>query len=127
MTETRTVALNVEAVARICHEVNRAYCQSIGDDSQLPWEDAPDWQRESAIDGVKFVMEHTFAGPDASHENWRRAKEAAGWKHGPVKDPHKKEHPCMVSFDNLPEEQKAKDYIFRAVVLTTISGPSVWV
>jgi hypothetical protein len=39
-----------------------------------------------------------------------------GWKYGPVKDPEKKEHPCFVPYDRLPTEQKAKDYIFGAVV-----------
>jgi hypothetical protein len=39
-----------------------------------------------------------------------------GWKYGPVKDPEKKEHPCLVSFSELPKEQQAKDFIFRAIV-----------
>lgn len=29
------------SVARICHEVNRAYCEALGDTSQVSWEDAP--------------------------------------------------------------------------------------
>lgn len=32
-------------VAHVAHEVNRAYCQSLGDNSQPTWEDAPHWQR----------------------------------------------------------------------------------
>ena len=32
------------------------------------------------------------------------------------KDPGKKEHPCMVPFDRLPSDQKAKDFIFSAIV-----------
>ncbi|MFH2219092.1 MAG: RyR domain-containing protein [Pseudomonadota bacterium] len=39
-----------------------------------------------------------------------------GWKYGPVKDPDKKEHPCCVPFAELPVEQQAKDFIFRAVI-----------
>jgi len=27
-------------IAKVCHEANRAYCESIGDNSQLSWEDA---------------------------------------------------------------------------------------
>lgn len=30
----------MDRIAKMAHEVNRAYCQSIGDNSQLPWEDA---------------------------------------------------------------------------------------
>ena len=43
--------MNIEDIARICHEANRAYCKAFGDDSHLPWDSAPQWQRESAIMG----------------------------------------------------------------------------
>ena len=46
-----------EQIARVAHEANRAYCLSLGDPSQLPWEEAPDWAKESAIDGVRFHRE----------------------------------------------------------------------
>src|SRR5437879_1359495 len=42
----------VEQVAKICHEANRAYCETIGDNSQPTWEKAPQWQKDSAINGV---------------------------------------------------------------------------
>jgi len=32
-----------EQIARVTREVNRAYCLALGDDSQLPWNDAPQW------------------------------------------------------------------------------------
>lgn len=105
-----------EQVAKVAHEVNRAYCQSIGDNSQPAWEDAPEWQRKSAIDGVSFHVKNPDAGPEASHESWLACKKADGWKYGAVKDPSKKEHPCYVPFNELPKEQQAKDYLFRAVV-----------
>jgi hypothetical protein len=43
-------------------------------------------------------------------------KKAAGWIYGPVKDPEKKEHPCIVPYDQLPIEQRTKDYLFKAIV-----------
>nr|WP_262568797.1 hypothetical protein [Endozoicomonas gorgoniicola] len=36
--------------------------------------------------------------------------------YGEVKDPAKKEHPCVVPFSKLPVEQQAKDFLFRQVV-----------
>jgi hypothetical protein len=45
-----------------------------------------------------------------------KQKVADGWVYGPVKDAVKREHPCMVPFTELPREQQAKDFIFRAVV-----------
>ncbi len=106
----------IAEIAKVCHEVNRAYCLSLGDKSQPSWEAAPDWQRQSAIDGVDFHLRNSNAGPEASHENWLKLKSNQNWKHGPVKDSAKKEHPCCIPFDQLPTEQKAKDYIFRQIV-----------
>lgn len=105
-----------EDIARVAHEVNRAYCQALGDDSQPAWEDAPQWQRDSALVGVQLHIDRPEAGPAASHESWMAHKLAEGWMWGPTKDPENKRHPCMVPFQQLPVEQQAKDYIFRAVV-----------
>lgn len=117
MTLRRKVTVLTKAeIARVAHEVNRAYCQSIGDHSQLPWECAPQWQKDSAVNGVEFHQKNPHVPASASHENWLRVKVADGWKYGPVKDPAKKEHPCMVSFADLPQEQKVKDHLFQAVV-----------
>lgn len=110
------VCIDVVQVAKKCHEINRAYCAAIGDTSQLPWDQAPEWQRQSAINGVQFHVEHPDAGPDASHNSWLEEKRRDGWKFGPVKNTDKKEHPCFVPYDQLPSEQKAKDYLFKGVV-----------
>ena len=110
------LGLNIESIARIAHEVNRAYCEALGDESQLPWDEAPQWQRDSAIDGVQFHLDNPTVGPEGSHARWYQYKAAEGWTYGPVKDPEKKQHPCMVPFAELPVEQRAKDYLFRAVV-----------
>lgn len=102
-------------IARICHETNRAYCQTLGDFSQEVWDIAPEWQKESAIKGVQFHLAGDHP-PSASHESWYAEKERTGWKYGPVKNPEAKEHPCMVPFDQLPPEQQLKDKLFKAIV-----------
>lgn len=104
------------AIAMMCHAINAAYCQSMGDDSQPTWEDAPEWQRNSAIAGVEMHLANPDATPEQSHESWYAQKEAEGWTHGEVKDAEKKEHPCFLPYDELPIEQKAKDYLFRTTV-----------
>ena len=105
-----------ERIARVCHEVNRAYCEAIGDYSQVPCNRAPDWQRQSAINGVRFHQSHPNSTPADSHKSWLAEKEADGWKYGPKKDPEAKEHPCFVPYEELPQEQRAKDYIFLGIV-----------
>jgi hypothetical protein len=106
----------IEQIARVCHDTNRAYCESIGDRSQRLWFQAEMWQRESAIKGVQFSIANPDAPVSAQHEAWLKDKEADGWTYGPVKDANAKTHPCYVSYDQLPFEQRVKDFLFRAVV-----------
>ena len=104
----------VEWVAVACHQLNRAWCVAHGDKSQVDWSDAPEWQRESAIQGVLGAL--NGAGPERSHESWLEQKKADGWVYGETKDPAKKTHPCMVGYGDLPEHQKAKDGFFVGMV-----------
>jgi hypothetical protein len=108
--------MDVSEIARTCHEVNRIYCQSLGDYSQPNWNAAPEWQQLSAMQGVEFHLDNPDAGDEASHENWCREKFDDGWEYGEKKDPLKKLHPCLVPFDELPPEQQKKDRIFRSLV-----------
>lgn len=110
----------LERCAEHAHEINRAYCLGIGDTSQVPWADAPEWQRESARAGASLTLDH--ATPESLHENWVEHKLADGWTFGPVKDATAKTHPCMVPYADLPQEQRVKDHLFRAAVLGMASA-----
>lgn len=107
---------SIEAVARICHQTNKAHCETVGDQSQVDWEFAPEWQRESAMAGVRLHLLRPDAGPRASHDAWMQQKLADGWVYGPVKDAELKQHPRLVSFGELPDHQQAKDRLFCAIV-----------
>jgi len=108
----------LEKIAQVCHEANRAYCLALGDDSQVSWADAPEWQRQSAYNGVVHHFNHPESTPADSHLSWYAEKEADGWVYGEEKDTELKTHPCMVAYEELPVEQQAKDYIFSAIVKT---------
>jgi len=112
--------MDIEQIATVCHEANRAYCSTLGDSSQLPWNEAPDWQRESARSGVTFHVHELRSGreplPSRSHESWLKEKAEAGWKYGAVKDTERKTHPAFLPYDQLPNEQKLKDFIFVGIV-----------
>lgn len=108
-------------IAKLCHEVNRAYCSALGDTSHLPWDDAPGWQRDSAIKGVRSLLAGQITSPEATHEAWLAYKQQEGWTFGPVKDAALKQHPCCVPYAQLPAAEKAKDYIFKAIVDTVRS------
>lgn len=113
VSESRREAI-IEACARAAYEANRAYCITLGDRSFGPWETAPEWQRDSARNGIPGALAGNT--PEQSHESWLAEKERAGWVYGPIKDPELKQHPCMVPYAQLPPEQRAKDGIFLGVV-----------
>lgn len=103
-------------IASVCCEVHQAYCQALGDDSQRCWSLASQWEKQSTIAVVKFIHENRDVGPAAIHQEWLRQKKADGWVYGERKDEQRKEHPCMMDWAFLPQEQRAKDFIFHAVV-----------
>ena len=117
--------LTPEQVAKICHEANRAYCEALGDHTQLPWARAHDWQKESAVAGVKLLLKYPGLTPKQMHENWLDAKQAEGWSYAPIKNVEKRQHPCMCTYDKLPEEDRAKDELFSAVVLSLMGRTAV--
>lgn len=113
---TEGEALRIMTIAQVAHEINKAFCEAFGDTSQTEWILAPDWQRQSAFKGVLLHLTNPNAGPSDSHDSWLAQKVADGWVFGPVKDPEAKTHPCIVPYDELPPEQKAKDFLFRQTV-----------
>lgn len=107
----------IEKIAKVAHEINRQYCYAIGEwGDQYPWHSAPQWKKDLTYDRVNFLLQHPNAGPDALHNQWMEHKIKQGWAYGPVKDPYRKDHPCILPFEELPKEQQAKDYLFRSVV-----------
>jgi hypothetical protein len=104
----------ISTVAQMCHEVNRAWCEINGDHSQVPWDQAEDWQRQSAFEGVKAALEGQT--PEQLHESWCEMKIRDGWSYGTFKDAVKKTHPCLVPYSSLPVSQKHKGHLFRGTV-----------
>lgn len=44
-----------------------------------------------------------------THEVWAAQRIADGWRYGPERNDKKKEHPCLISYDELPESEKQYD------------------
>lgn len=104
-------------IARVCHEANRALQRLHGDPGipvAPPWDDFPPAEQAGVVEGVAAARDG--ASPEVLHELWCRTKRRDGWRYGPVKDPEQLLHPCLVAYDELPPEQRAKDALFHAVV-----------
>jgi hypothetical protein len=120
-TDVKFPTMLIEATACMCHEVNRVYCESLGDHTQLSWEKAEDWQRSSAIKGVEFALSNPGISSADQHDAWVAYKVREGWTFGLVKDAVKKTHPCLVPYTALPAEQQVKDVLFQETVKFALS------
>lgn len=61
---------------------------------------------------VKLSGELTALQEDLArnvHEVWAAGRLAEGWKYGAVRNDARKEHPCLVPYDQLPESERAYD------------------
>lgn len=63
------------------------------------------------------LLELTEQIAENVHENWAAARVAEGWVYGPLRDDTKRQTPCLVPYDQLPEEEKEYD---RRTALQTI-------
>jgi hypothetical protein len=105
----------IPLIAQVCHEANRVLQLANHDENpSYPWHLASEAQKKSAIEGVKVALEGATA--EELHESWARQKLADGWVYGQFKDEGIKTHPCLVPYSELPEEQRIKDHMFRAIV-----------
>lgn len=110
-------AADVERVAQVCHEANRAYAIATGEPAEQihgPWSECPEEIRQSARSGVRRALDG--ASPEMLHESWCEQKIADGWKHGETRDNAAKVHPCLVPYRKLPEVQRTKDRLFANIV-----------
>lgn len=116
--------MNTSEIARVCHEANRAL-QQIQNDPTIPV--SPPWEKlgremvRSIESGVLGILDGNT--PEQSHQSWIDFKLSHGWKWGPVKDEVAKEHPLLVPYEELPEQQKLKDHLFSAIVLALGGAP----
>lgn len=55
-----------------------------------------------------------------THENWAAGRISLGWQYGPERNDTKKEHPCLVPYNILPEAEKEYDRMIVREVLKTL-------
>jgi ryanodine receptor 2 len=55
------------------------------------------------------IVELTEALARNAHEVWSRERISQGWRYGPERNDGRKEHPCLVPYEQLPESEKVYD------------------
>jgi hypothetical protein len=100
----------LELAAQHAHQGNRLWCAAHNHPPIPAWEDATEQDRESTRIGVRGVLAGNT--PRDSHASWLRTRKEQGWVYGEVKDVEKKTHPCLVPYEDLPPDQRAKDTMF---------------
>jgi hypothetical protein len=116
----RAPTSSVEHIAHIAYDAVQTYCRTIGEDPNLPWAELPEVSREGLIAGTHAVLDGTAGTAEAQHERWCAYWIGKGWITGDVKSNELKTHPNLVTWPELPIEQRMKDVLFRAVVLAFI-------
>ena len=72
----------------------------------------------AAKPGAPVQRRQEHPTPELLHEAWCSSKRRDGWTYGPVKDPERKTHPCLVPYEELSAQQKLKDSLLLAIVAT---------
>jgi len=55
-----------------------------------------------------------------AHEVWAQTRLAEGWRWGPERNDDRKEHPCLVPYEELPEGEKDFDRVIAMQTIKTI-------
>ena len=43
------------------------------------------------------------------HDVWAQSRISDGWRYGPERNDERKEHPCLVEYDELPDSEREYD------------------
>ncbi|MEW6572772.1 MAG: RyR domain-containing protein [Bacillota bacterium] len=73
----------------------------------------------SNVELSENILELTELLAKNAHDTWAKQRIAEGWRYGPKRDDGKKEHPCLVPYEQLPESEKQYD---RNAALETLKA-----
>jgi RyR domain len=80
---------------------------------------APQPVETSSMELSSDILELTEQLSRNAHEVWARERMAQGWRFGKERNDARKEHPCLVPYEQLPESEKVYD---RNAALETLKA-----
>ena len=63
----------------------------------------------SHVELTPEILDLTELPARHTHDIWARQRMADGWQYGPRRDDARKEHPCLVPYEQLPDSEKQYD------------------
>ena len=87
----------VEQAARLLHE----------HDSDLPWDEAPDWVKRVAKKMATFALEKPGASQEETHRHWATWLREEGWVYDTMESERLRTHPMLKAYRELTPEQQA--------------------
>lgn len=121
----------VEDIARIVVNTNADYSNALGEQIAY-WDETSTEVKNSIIRGVISALRYDPT-PEQNHQNFLDDRMKDGWTYGPEKNVELKQHPDLLPFEQLPTDQKAKNFIFLSLVkslrskLPPVSEPTQFV
>lgn len=113
--------MKVEDIAKICHDANASLRKVLGEEPSKCWDDLTEEQQNGVAAGVKYFFglwqRGVRQGPvvaELMHSNWICSMVEQG-----VTD-----HPNMVPYSDLTDEQRVKDFLFAGICATFIGAMS---
>lgn len=82
------------------------------------FEDLDEDHKKFLIDSIDEVIENNIISGKEYHDVWMKLKIRDGYTYHPVKDDSKKQHNCLVEFEDLNFEQQLKDDLFINTIHT---------
>ena len=55
-----------------------------------------------------------------NHEVWAHQRIADGWQYGPARDDQRKQHPSLIPYEELSDEEKAYDVVMSTELVKAI-------
>ena len=107
--------LKLERIAEVAHEAHKIYCHQVGRMGEKGWNEAPEYQRRNAVQGVRQVQANPLIEPAEIHAQWVERKKQQGWKPGDMNAAAKTSN-CLVPFEELEPGYQAKPILFLAIV-----------
>ena len=111
-----TGTLSLTQMGRVWVSIVRDYCAFAGHDIPGHFDARPEEFQIGLLSAIDKHMDNypNAQTPEESHNLWLAKHAQMGWVYGSCRNEEAKTHPCMVPYDELPNDQKLKDVLFIA-------------